>query len=80
MPNAEADACNQVHAWDTGGQDPDQFDEAVAQAQDRLSAADDGPLADAVVTLAGSSADEQVDNAEALLTVCVDQGWELPEG
>lgn len=78
--NAETEACDRVNAWDTGGQDSDRFDRAVAEAQDALGDAEDGPLAGPLAKLAGSAAHERVADVDAFMAVCADEGWEPPEG
>ena len=77
---AETEACNRVNAWNTGGQVPDRFDQAMAAAQDALGDTEDSPLADPLAKLAGSAEDERVANVEAFMAICDDQGWEPPEG
>ncbi len=80
LSNPEADACNRINAWSTGGQNPDEFAEAVATAQRALSESDGSPLTDPLESLARSAEDEQVAHAEAFLVARDDHGWELPEG
>ncbi|UJP39691.1 hypothetical protein [Cellulomonas palmilytica] len=80
VSGGEADACNHVHAWSTGGQVPDEFEETVATSRDRLGEAQDGPVADALEALAATPDDAQAAGADAFLAVCADEGWDLPEG
>ena len=80
LSNPEVDACNSVHAWVYGGQGADWFEHAVTSAQDSLAVVEESALVDPLAALAGSSEGERASEAETLLAVCGEHGWEPPEG
>ncbi|PZR52591.1 hypothetical protein DNL40_10735 [Xylanimonas oleitrophica] len=79
-PAAEQDACTAIHAWETGGRDPERYDHAVASAQDALSEPGRGSLTAAAEALAGAAVPDRATAVEGFLARCADLGWQPPEG
>lgn len=81
LTGPETDACNSVAAWISGGREPDDLARAVTRAQAALADVAETVLAAPLAVLETSTApDDQAINADAFMTVCTENGWELPEG
>lgn len=76
----EDEACNWVHAWATGGRDPESFDGVVAAAREELRESDRESLVAVADDLASASEADRAAKAEIFVVMCRDFGWEPPEG
>ncbi|ANC32394.1 hypothetical protein [Isoptericola dokdonensis] len=78
--DAEDEACNSIHAWETGGGQADRFDQAVASAQEELADSDHDSLIAAADELDDGAEEDRSASVESFLAQCTDLGWEPAEG
>ena len=78
--DAEDEACNSIHAWESGGGQADRFDQAAAVAHEQLADSDHDSLIAAADELGHGTEQDRSASVESFLARCRDLGWEPAEG